>query len=122
MAGIEKSEQATSVISRLREAFGGKPGAGAGDPGPEAERLAGTRWERWFGDPWLAAKSVAEISDYYESLLDEMQGRGVSSARGFAAAATGDGMRPWALSHVGDLVNFLEESDSEDLSEDEENK
>ncbi len=117
MAGTDKNEQAASVISRLREAFGGKPGAGATEAGLGADGLSGTRWERWFGDPWLAAKSVAEISDYYESLLDEMQGRGVSSARGFAAAATGDGMRPWALSHVGDLVNFLEGPDSEDLTE-----
>lgn len=74
----------------------------------DAYGLAGTRWERWFGDPWKAAESVTEISDYYESLLDEIQGRGMSEARGFAAAATGGGERPWGLGHVGDLVCFLE--------------
>lgn len=70
--------------------------------------LSGTEWERWFGDPWKAAESIEAIGDYYESILDEIQGRGMSGARGFAAMVSSGGPCPWGLCHTGSLSAWLE--------------
>lgn len=70
--------------------------------------LTGSEWERWFGDPWRAAESIAEVVDFYESLIDEMRGRGEATAAGFAAQVTSPGPCPWGLCSTISLSSFLE--------------
>lgn len=119
MTSDDENVGAGSVVSRLREVFGGKADEKGAVEDEGGSGLAGSEWERWFGDPWRAAESIAAVSDYFGSMLDEIQGRGVSVARGFAGEVTDDGGRPWALSDVGTLVDFLEAAAPEESGENE---